>query len=146
MHNPSFDPQLKRQEHHPSCPQYVPPLPPNFIQPTDPQLQPVEADQLQAPPYPPLFEADQERTWKHHCDQGIVPSEGSTTQNFLRVNRGKSARVYMNFAHHKEWSVFNGNIGTVGDDYFMLTEPKSGKRYLLLFMFLNYIEFGRETH
>src|SRR5699024_2286170 len=130
MNNQSFDPQLKGIEHHPSCAQYIPTLPPNFIHPTEPAQTRSQQEEvthpLQATPYPPSAEAEH-RCSKRSCLQGMFPNEGSTTQNFLRVNRGKPARVYMPFANNQGWSVFNGKIDPVGEDCFILIEPKSGK-------------------
>lgn len=84
--------------------------------------------------------------------QGITPAGGvvpvpprqeSYIENILRLNLGKVATVYMTFEGNREWNakVFRGRVEAAGRDHIILSDPQTGKRYLLLSIYLNYITF-----
>ncbi|WP_341482355.1 spore coat protein GerQ [Bacillus kexueae] len=77
---------------------------------------------------------------------GMLPLEESYIENILRLNRGKHATVYMTFENNQQWNakVFKGVIEAAGRDHIILSDPKSGKRYLLLMVYLDYITFDEE--
>ncbi|MEN2767241.1 spore coat protein GerQ [Ornithinibacillus xuwenensis] len=79
---------------------------------------------------------------------GMLPAEQSYIENILRLNRGKVATVYMTFENNEEWNakVFRGIIEAAGRDHIILSDPQTGKRYLLLMVYLDYITFDEELN
>lgn len=77
---------------------------------------------------------------------GQLPMEESYIENILRLNRGKVATIYMTFENNPEWNakVFKGVIETAGRDHIIISDPETGKRYLLLMVNLDYITFDEE--
>lgn len=79
---------------------------------------------------------------------GMLPSEQSFIENILRLNRGKVATVYMTFENNPDWNskVFRGVVEAAGRDHIILSDPQTGKRYLLLMVYLDYITFDEELN
>ena len=77
---------------------------------------------------------------------GMLPIEQSYVENILRLNKGKRATVYMTFENNPEWAskVFRGIIEAAGRDHIILSDPQTGKRWLLLMIYLDYITFDEE--
>ncbi|MFS0654002.1 spore coat protein GerQ [Bacillus sp. 179-C3.3 HS] len=77
---------------------------------------------------------------------GQLPLEQSYIENILRLNRGKVATIYMTFEASKEWNskIFRGVIEAAGRDHIIISDTKSGTRYLLLTIYLDYITFDGE--
>lgn len=75
--------------------------------------------------------------------EGMLPIERSYIENILRLNRGKQVKVYMTFEQNKEWNakIFEGRIEAAGRDHIILSDSETGKRYLLLMIYLNYVVF-----
>lgn len=74
----------------------------------------------------------------------MLPMEQSFIENILRLNRGKLATVYMSFENGQDPKVFTGIIEAAGRDHIILSDPETGKRYLLLMVYLNYVTFSEE--
>ncbi|MBM7704112.1 spore coat protein GerQ [Metabacillus iocasae] len=81
-------------------------------------------------------------------DPSMLPLEESYIENILRLNRGKLATVYMTFENNTQWNakVFKGIIEAAGRDHLILSDPQTGKRYLLLMVYLDYITFDEEIN
>ncbi|MTH55790.1 spore coat protein GerQ [Bacillus mangrovi] len=96
---------------------------------------------LQVPPMPSQQSPSQ-------SIPGMLPLEESYIENILRLNRGKLATVYMTFENNKEWNamIFKGNIEAAGRDHIILSDPQSGRRFLLLMVYLDYITFDEEIN
>lgn len=82
-------------------------------------------------------------------DLSQLPMEQSYIENILRLNRGKLATVYMSFngsgsSNTYDPIVFKGIVEAAGRDHIVLSDPNTGKRYLLLMVFLNYVTFDEE--
>ncbi|WP_047980924.1 spore coat protein GerQ [Ornithinibacillus contaminans] len=79
---------------------------------------------------------------------GMLPTEQSYVENILRLNRGKAATVYMTFENNSEWNakVFRGIIEAAGRDHLILSDPQTGRRYLLLMVYLDYVTFDEELN
>jgi len=75
---------------------------------------------------------------------GMLPIEESYIENILRLNRGKLATVYMGFDNTNEAKVFKGVIEAAGRDHIILSEPQTGRRVLLLMVYLQYVTFDEE--
>jgi spore germination protein Q len=80
--------------------------------------------------------------------QGQLPLEQSYIENILRMNKGKVATVYMTFENNEKWNakVFKGIIEAAGRDHIILSDPQTGKRYLLLMVYVNYVTFDEEIN
>ena len=76
---------------------------------------------------------------------GAIPRERSYIENILRLNRGKRAAVYMTFENNDQWNgqIFRGIIREAGRDHIVLEDPQSGRWYLLLMIYLNYVVFDQ---
>lgn len=73
----------------------------------------------------------------------MLPLEESYVENILRMNLGKMAAVYMTFENNPEWParVFRGRVEAAGRDHIILSDPETGKRYLLLMVNVDYVIF-----
>jgi len=109
-----------------------------------PQQQQVAGQQTGIPSYPTQFQAGAQQTGPDV--PGMLPLEQSYIENILRLNRGKLATVYMTFENNREWNakIFKGIIEAAGRDHIILSDPQTGKRYLLLMVYLDYITFDEE--
>lgn len=76
---------------------------------------------------------------------GMLPMERSYIENILRLNRGKLATVYMTF-EGSEQQTFKGIVEAAGRDHIILSDPDTGKRYLLLMVYLDYVTFDEEIN
>jgi len=77
---------------------------------------------------------------------GIAPGfqpEESYVENILRMNLGKVATLYMTYENNSEWNakIFKGVLEAAGRDHIIISDPVTGKRYLLLMLNLDYITF-----
>lgn len=74
---------------------------------------------------------------------GLLPSEQSYIENILRLNLGKIATIYMTFENNTEWNakVFQGKVQAAGRDHIIISDPDTGKRFLLPMIYLDYITF-----
>lgn len=73
-----------------------------------------------------------------------LPLEQSYIENILRLNKGKLAHVYMTFDNDNQMREFRGIIEAAGRDHLIISDPETGHRYLLLMVYLNYVEFDEE--
>jgi len=73
---------------------------------------------------------------------GFAPEE-SYVENILRMNLGKIATLYMTYENNSEWNakIFKGALEAAGRDHIIISDPATGKRYLLLTLNLDYITF-----
>lgn len=76
------------------------------------------------------------------------PTEQSYIENILRLNRGKKVRVYMTFPDATEWRdrIFSGIIEQSGRDHLILSDPSTGKWYLLLMIYVDFVEFDENIN
>ncbi|MEN2465377.1 spore coat protein GerQ [Ornithinibacillus sp. JPR2-1] len=116
----------------PTSPAFYPAFP--YRQFGFPQQQPGQQQQQQQSPFIDV--------------PGMLPAEQSYIENILRLNRGKVATVYMTFENNPEWNakIFRGVIEAAGRDHIILSDPQTGKRYLLLMVYLDYITFDEELN
>lgn len=107
---------------------YVPPQTPPQPQPTYPQYpQPPYSS-----PYGPVT--------------GFV--EESYIENILRLNRGKVGTFYFTYSDSNEWrdKVYKGVIEAAGRDHLIISDPKTGKRFLLQLLYFLWAEFDEEIN
>lgn len=74
--------------------------------------------------------------------------EESYVENILRANLGKVATIYMTFENNTQWNakVFKGILEAAGRDHIIISDPQTGRRYLLLTVNLDYITFDEELN
>ncbi|NHN30427.1 spore coat protein GerQ [Paenibacillus agricola] len=79
---------------------------------------------------------------------GLLPLEQSFIENILRLNLGKMATIYMTYENNSEWNakIFKGRLEAAGRDHIIISDPKTGMRYLLLMVNLDYITFDEELN
>ena len=68
-----------------------------------------------------------------------LPMEQSYVENILRLNKGKLGKFYMSFTDSVEYrdKVFTGIIEQSGRDHIIISDPATGKWYLLLIIYLS---------
>ncbi|UJL46024.1 spore coat protein GerQ [Virgibacillus sp. NKC19-16] len=79
---------------------------------------------------------------------GMLPIQQSYIENILRLNQGEHVTVYMTFENNDQWNaqIFEGVIEAAGRDHLILSDPQSGRRYLLLMVYLDYVVFDGEIN
>ncbi|MUK89603.1 spore coat protein GerQ [Ornithinibacillus sp. L9] len=146
--------QEKNQQQHTNTPYpyyYFPQSSPafypayNYRQFQYPQQQQPQQQQFQQPQQVPQQVPQQQQLPEV---PGMLPIEQSYIENILRLNRGKTATVYMTFEQNKEWNAkkFRGVIEAAGRDHIILSDPQTERRYLLLMVYLDYITFDEEIN
>ncbi len=78
----------------------------------------------------------------------MLSIEQSYIENILRLNRGKLATLYFSFPDSVEWrdKTFTGIIEAAGRDHIIVSDPKTGRWYLLLMIYLNYVDFDEKIN
>lgn len=88
-------------------------------------------------------------------NQEYAPTAGNTIfneqsyiENILRLNKGKLGKFYCSFPDSNEWrdTVFSGIIETATRDHLVISNPSTGKWYLILMVYLNYVEFDEKIN
>ena len=88
-------------------------------------------------------------------NQEYVPNAGSNSyneqsyiENILRLNKGKLGKFYCSFPDSNEWrdTTFSGIIEQAGRDHLIISNPNTGKWYLILLIYLNYVEFDEKIN
>lgn len=108
-----------------TMPQYAPtqpyPTPPTTLQPTPVPVVPQ--------PIPPINFQEQ-----------------SYIENILRLNKGKVGTFYFTYTDSSEWRdrVYKGVIEAAGRDHLIISDPKTGKRYLFQMIYFDWAEFDEE--
>lgn len=81
--------------------------------------------------------------------QNVPTNNGGNLQppyaeNLLKQNQGKLATFYMSYPDSIEWRdrKFTGIIEDAGRDYALLSEPNTGKWWLLWLVYINFVEFN----
>lgn len=79
-------------------------------------------------------------------DSNVLPQEESYVENILRQNKGKIASFYMTYTDSNEWRdrIFTGVVEQAARDHIVISDPKTGKWYLLLTIYLDFIVFDEE--
>lgn len=104
------------------------------------------------PPPPPRPNQNQYPTYPTPTTQtGALQSneiEESYIENILRLNRGKFGTFHFTYSDSLEWRdrVYQGVIEAAGRDHIIISNPKDGKRYILLNVYLDWVEFNEEIN
>ena len=85
---------------------------------------------------------------KIQANNNMLELEQSYIENILRLNRGKLATLYFSYPDSVEWrdKTYTGIIEAAGRDHIIVSDPKNGKWYLLLMIYLNYVEFEEKIN
>ena len=90
---------------------------------------------------------------KENVNQGFIPIEDepmeqSYIENILRHNKGKKVKIYVSFPDSNEWrdKVYEGIVEQAGRDHIILSDPNTGKWYLILMIYLDYVEFDERIN
>lgn len=77
-----------------------------------------------------------------------LPLEQSYIENILRLNKGKQVRIHMTFPDSDEFRdrEFVGIIEQSGRDHIILSDPATGKWYLLLMIYVDFITFDEKIN
>jgi spore germination protein Q len=77
---------------------------------------------------------------------GVV--QESFIENILRFNKGKVGTFYFTYQGNNKWNamVYHGRVETAGRDHIIISDPSSGKRFLLLMANLDWVEFAEEIN
>lgn len=77
-----------------------------------------------------------------------LPLEQSYVENILRLNKGKVASFYMTFPDSSEWKdrIFTGIVEQAARDHVVISDPKTGKWYILLSIYVDFIVFDEEIN
>lgn len=77
-----------------------------------------------------------------------LPMEQSYIENILRLNKGKKVKVYVSYPDSLEWKdkIYDGIIEEAGRDHLIISNPKTGKWYMLRMIYLNYVEFDEKIN
>ena len=100
----------------------------------------------------PVFINDIERDTNNpiidNFNNSNEPIEQSYIENILRNNIGKKVRVHASFSDSVEWRdrKYTGIIEAAGRDHIILSDPKTGRWYLLLMIYLNYADFDEKIN
>lgn len=75
-----------------------------------------------------------------------VSMQQSYIENILRHNKGKKVKAYVSFPDSEEWKdkVFEGTIEQAGRDHLIIRDPRDGHWYLILMIYLDYVEFDEK--
>ena len=74
--------------------------------------------------------------------------EESFIENILRFNKGKIGTFYFTYQGNDKWNamVYHGRVETAGRDHIIISDPSTGKRYLLMMANLDWVEFDEKIN
>lgn len=77
-----------------------------------------------------------------------IAMQQSYIENILRSNKGKKVKAYVSFPDSNEWRdrIFEGTVEQAGRDHLIIRNPKDGHWYLILMIYLNYVEFDEKIN
>ena len=77
-----------------------------------------------------------------------MPMEQSYIENILRLNKGKKVKAYVSYPDSVEWrdKIYDGIIEEAGRDHLIISDPKTGKWYMIRMIYLNYVEFEEKIN
>ena len=89
-----------------------------------------------------------QQTAPNYSQVNNFSSEQSYIENIIRLNKGKMAHLYFSYPDSDQWKnkIFDGIIEEAGRDHIIVSDPTTGKWYMLLMIYLNYIIFDDEIN
>lgn len=94
-------------------------------------------------PMPPLPNQPQMPPQNNQNEQ-VDPFEQSYIENIIRLNKGKVGTFHMTYSDSLEWrdKVYKGVVLAAGKDHIVISDQRDGKRYILLLVYLDWVEFN----
>lgn len=121
----------------------------NFYQnPTFPSVtNPNSNTNPNANPQPSNYESNIEAIYPNQ-QSNTLTMEQSYIENILRLNKGKKVNAYVSFPDSNEWKdrIFSGIIEEAGRDHLIISDPTTGHWFLILMIYLNYVEFDEKIN
>lgn len=117
----------------------------NFYQnPTFPSVTNPNTNQNNMPT-PSNYESNIENL---NVETSNLTMEQSYIENILRLNKGKRVKAYVSFPDSIEWKdkIFTGIIEEAGRDHLIISDPTTGHWFLILMIYLNYVEFDERIN
>ena len=77
-----------------------------------------------------------------------VPMQQSYIENILRHNKVKKVKAYVSFPDSVEWKdrIFEGTVEQAGRDHLIIKDTQNGYWYLILMIYLDYVEFDERIN
>ena len=93
-------------------------------------------------------EMESNNTALMQANDNMLDLEQSYIENILRLNKGKLATLYFSYPDSVEWRdrKYTGIIEAAGRDHIIVSDPKTGRWYLLLMIYLNYVDFDEKIN
>lgn len=148
MSNNNFQRQNTGMYGTQAYPYYFPANQMGFYNPAQPAFPGGQQGQTMQPPQTPGPGTTGQQQQQQSDIPGMLPLQQSYIENILRLNKGKRVKVYMTFEMNTEWNakVFEGVIEAAGRDHLILSEEGTGRRVLLLMVYLDWVEFQGEVN
>ena len=123
---------------------YALPYPQNAVN----QPYPPSAQTQQSTPPTPTTQIPYQQPYSPNPFPQNKRIEESYIENIIRLNRGKLGTFYMTYSDSNEWRdrVYKGVIEAAGVDHIIISDPRDGKRYILLNIYLDWVEFNEEIN
>lgn len=98
-------------------------------------------------PMPPMPNPNQPSTnpnLPNIPSEPVDPFEQSYIENIIRLNKGKVGTFHMTYSDSLEWrdKVYKGVVLAAGKDHIVISDQRDGKRYILLLVYLDWVEFN----
>ncbi|MEG2457929.1 MAG: spore coat protein GerQ [Bacilli bacterium] len=83
---------------------------------------------------------------QYNAVESELPMEQSYIENILRFNKGKKVTAYASYSDSVEWRdrKFSGIIEQAGRDHLIISDPNTGKWFLILMIYIDYVEFDEK--
>lgn len=80
--------------------------------------------------------------------ENSLPMEQSYIENILRLNKGKKVKAYFSYPDSNEWrdKIYEGIIEEAGRDHLIMSDPKTGRWFLLRMIYLDYVDFDEKIN
>ena len=81
----------------------------------------------------------------NNYQENIIPIGNELS---MELNKGKKVKAYVSYPDSLDWkdSIYNGIIEEAGRDHFIISNPETGKWYLILMIYLNFVEFEEKIN
>ncbi len=109
----------------------------------------MDGNYYQNPTFPSLNDKKDNFSFEEGYQAGQladIPMQQSYIENILRHNKGKKVKAYVSFPDAKDWKdkVFEGTIEQAGRDHLIIRDYQNGHWYLILMIYLDYVEFDEK--
>lgn len=105
----------------------------------------------QSPTFPSAVDLNNNNNYESGYSAGqqsTLDMEQSYIENILRLNKGKKVKAYVSFPDSVSWKdrIFEGIVEEAGRDHLIISNPSTGEWYLILMIYLNYVEFDERIN